>query len=391
MAVQPGPVARLRPALKARRSALQQAVVVLALTLTLWVSRWHGLDYPAQLYRVGLVRRQGLGVWDANWYGGHYTPAYGVVVPWLASVVGLSAIAMSVDAGLGRDLRAAARQRQAAARGDRDGSLRVPDARQHVRRQAAVRLRRAVRLADRCLGASGAMVVGGRDDVADDPGEPVAGAFLALTFAAWALSLPRQNWHDLVRSPQMRLAGGSLTIIATISLIFHEGGMFPDNIGDMVIAVGTGALVWWVLLPGSYLAIRWAFGLAGLLALPLLLLPNPMGGNLSRLAVVGAPLLFALPRRRNALHVVVCLVLLGWQAAPLLRLPEAAEDPSAKAAYFEPLISELKGRHEGPVRLEIPLTESHWEAADVARGFPWPGAGSASSTCATTASSTSPR
>ncbi len=38
---------------------------------------------------------------------------------------------------------------------------------------------------------------------------PVAGAFLALTFAAWALSLPRQNWHDLVRSPQMRLAGGS--------------------------------------------------------------------------------------------------------------------------------------------------------------------------------------
>jgi len=78
--------------LRARRSVVT-AAIVLALTLTLWLLRWHGLDYPAQLYRVGLVRRQGLGVWDANWYGGHYTPAYGVIVPWLASMVGLATIA----------------------------------------------------------------------------------------------------------------------------------------------------------------------------------------------------------------------------------------------------------------------------------------------------------
>ncbi len=88
---------------------------------------------------------------------------------------------------------------------------------------------------------------------------------------------------------------------------------------------------------------------------------------------------------------MVCLVLLGWQAAPLLRLPEAAEVPSAKAAYFEPLISELKGRHEGPVRLEIPLTESHWEAAYVAREFPLARGWERQLDLRSTASSTSPR
>src|SRR6476620_4151793 len=94
MAFHPGPVTRLRPMLRARRSVVT-AAIVLALALTLWLLHWHGLDYPAQLYRVGLVRRQGLGVWDANWYGGHYTPAYGVIVPWLASMVGLAAIAIA--------------------------------------------------------------------------------------------------------------------------------------------------------------------------------------------------------------------------------------------------------------------------------------------------------
>lgn len=369
MAVQPGPVARLRPVLRARRSMLT-AAIVLVLTLTLWFLRWHGLDYPAQLYRVGLVRRQGLGVWDANWYGGHYTPAYGVIVPWLASIVGLSAIAIVSTLG-----SVVVFERLLV-------EARLPHV---VTGTAAFAFLMLVnmyegRLPFACGVLLGLVTVGlarrdrwwwaGATTLLTTLASPVAGAFLALAFAAWALSVPRSTWRDLVGMRQIQLAFGSLAVIASISLVFHEGGRFPFNIADMLIAVAAGAIVWWVVLPDSYLAVRWAFALAGLLAVPLLMLPNPMGGNLSRLAVIGAPLLCALPRRRVAVHAVVCLVLLGQQAEPLLRLPSAVEDPSAKAAYFQPLINELRSRHEGPVRLEIPLTESHWEAAYVARQFP---------------------
>jgi hypothetical protein len=93
MALLRAETARTSSSRRLRRSVLTGACVLL-LTLTLWFLRWHGLDYPAQIYRVGLVQRQGFSLWDANWYGGHYTPAYGVIVPWLASVVGLAALAV---------------------------------------------------------------------------------------------------------------------------------------------------------------------------------------------------------------------------------------------------------------------------------------------------------
>ena len=70
-------VAPRQPGLTRRDTTI--AVGVFALAVGIWALRWRGVDYPAQIYRVDLVRRHGLSLWNANWYGGHHTPGYGIV------------------------------------------------------------------------------------------------------------------------------------------------------------------------------------------------------------------------------------------------------------------------------------------------------------------------
>src|SRR5437016_4975027 len=53
------------------------------------VAGWRGVDVPAQLYRVGLFHRDGLVLWDSQWYGGHWTLEYSVIFPPVAGVLGI--------------------------------------------------------------------------------------------------------------------------------------------------------------------------------------------------------------------------------------------------------------------------------------------------------------
>lgn len=352
-----------------RRSLITGAILFM-LTLVLWSLHWHGLDYPAQIYRTGLIRRQGFSLWDANWYGGHYTPAYGIIVPLIGSMVGLGVPAIGatigsvvlferllVDAKLPHVVTGTAAFAFLMLVNMYEG--RLPFAFGVLLGLLTVTLARS----DRWWLALGA-------GVSTTFASPVAGAFIALVFVAWALSVPAVSLPARLRSRPVWVASASLAATAVISLVFHEGGVFPYSWVDMLVAVGAGAIVWWLLQLDSYPVVRWAFAMAAVAAVLLFAVPNPMGGNLSRLAIIGAPVLCALPRRRLAVHALVCLVLLGQQAVPLLRLPQAVEDPSAKASYFRPLVDELRSVTDGPVRLEIPLTQSHWEAAYVARDFP---------------------
>ncbi len=369
MVVQPVTDHGVRALLGGRRRWVLTILIVLTLTLALWWSRWHGLDYPAQLYRVGLVHRQGFSVWDANWYGGHYTPAYGVLVPWIGSVVGLSATAIISTLSsvvLFERLLTHARAPHVVA-GTSAFTLMMLINMYEGRLPFALGVTLAlisVTVARRGLWwwAAGAALL-------TTLASPVAGAFLALAFAAWALSLPWESLSVLVRMPQVAVAGLAFFTTTAISLTFPEGGYFPYGWVDLLLGLGACAVAIWVL-PPSQAALRWGFVLVVIVAIPLWAIANPMGGNVSRLAVIGAPLMLAVPRRNVRVHVLVGLVLLGWQMKPLLHLPAAVEDPSASRSYYEPLVNQLKMRTSGPVRVEIPMTVGHWEAAYVAPAFP---------------------
>jgi hypothetical protein len=356
-------VAPRQPGLTRRDTTI--AVGVFALAVGIWALRWRGVDYPAQIYRVDLVRRHGLALWNANWYGGHHTPGYGVVFPSLAAVTGLAVPAIASTVGsvvlLARLMRKAV----------------LP----HVATGTCVfaflmlinlyegRLPFALGVLFGLLAVTFAWgrhwVLAGVATLLATLSSPLAGAFVALAFGTWALVQRRRRHRDLLRQPALAVAIVGVAPTMLLAVWFPQGGWFPYMGIELILALAAAALVW-VLLPASLQPVRWGFTLAALIAVPLYFVPNPMGGNLSRLAVIGAPILFAAPRSRPVLHVAVGLTLVFWQAKPLLYLPERVEDPSAKVEYHQPLIDAVRTLADGPVRIEIPFTEAHWEAAYVA-------------------------
>jgi hypothetical protein len=345
------------------------AVGVFLLASMIWLLRWRGVDYPAQIYRVDLVRRHGLALFNANWYGGHHTVGYGIVFPSLAAITGLAVPAIVSTVGsvvlLARLMRRALLPHVAT------GSCvfaflmlvnlyegRLPFALGVLFGLLAVTLARA----NHWVGAALATLLVPLTS-------PVAGAFLALVFFSWALVEPRARWRDLLRQRPVMLAVIATAPSILVDLWFPQGGWFPYRGGELVVALVAAVLVWH-LLPSSLDPVRYGFVVAAVVAVPLYFLPNPMGGNLSRLAVVGAPILWAAPRRRVWLQLALGLTLVGWQAKPLLYLPQRVEDPSAKEQYHEPLIAAVETLSQGPVRIEVPFTEAHWEAAYIAPELP---------------------
>src|SRR5919205_546817 len=54
-------------------------------------------DLPAHVFRAKLFGRDGFGVWNGNWYGGHHTPGYSLLFPPIAWLVG-PAVAGAISA-----------------------------------------------------------------------------------------------------------------------------------------------------------------------------------------------------------------------------------------------------------------------------------------------------
>jgi hypothetical protein len=45
-------------------------------------------DHAAQVFRSGLFESEGLSTWNNFWFGGHHTPGYSVLFPFLGSLLG---------------------------------------------------------------------------------------------------------------------------------------------------------------------------------------------------------------------------------------------------------------------------------------------------------------
>jgi hypothetical protein len=199
---------------------------------------------------------------------------------------------------------------------------------------------------------------------------PVAGAFLALAFLAWAIAGPERGWPAA-------LTLAALVPIALLVLVFPEGGsqpfvasaFYPALAGVLLIAVligperrllRIGALLYAAALTASYL------------------LPTAVGGNVDRLgALVAGPLAACVlvggrTRGRPAggharLLLVLAPLLLYWQAnAPVADFAAGASDPAVSASYFAPVLGELHNLGIGyaarPARIEVVPVVDHWEA-----------------------------
>jgi hypothetical protein len=330
----------------------------------------HPVDLAASTYRAHLFGDHGFVLWNGNWYGGHYTLSYSVLAPpltWLLGPVPLSIASAIASAALFQVIARRHFGRSALA-----GSIwfalaastlvfhgRVTFGAGVVLGLAAVlalqrhRERLAVALAVLCGLTS-----------------PVAAVFLALAGAATAIADRRRAGYAI--------ALGALVPVVAIQVAFPEGGQQPYSVDDLLWLLASCAIVL-ILLPRRERALRlgaWLYALGGIATY---ILDTPLGNNVCRLAplVAGPLILCALGSdrrgtRRNLLVVAGLLtVLVYFQWKPVFQdVGKVRTDPVVEPSYYRPLLGFLARAGGPPFRIEIPFTEAHWEAAEVARRFP---------------------
>jgi hypothetical protein len=332
------------------------------------------VDLAAHVFRAELFGREGFTIWNGQWYGGHHTPAYSVLSPPLAWLIGPRALLIVCA------LAAAALFEPIVHRhfgGDRArwGALwfgagtatllftsRLPFAIGLVLGLASVL---AYQRGHRKLAAAFAVVC--------PLGSPVAGLFLSMGYAAYALAA-RGEGARARRIRGVLLAGAALLPPVFLSVAFPEGGYAPFPVSAF-IPIPLFALAALDILPREERTLKYAAVLYAVGAALALAIETPMGGNAVRLgALFGGPLLLIAMHgrwRRPILPMVGVLAALGvWQWSPAVRdYVKQEQDPAADSEYFEPLRQFLASLPD-QTRIEVPFTLSHWESAEIGGTIP---------------------
>ncbi len=357
-------------------------------------------DLAAQIYRVGLFNRIGFAVWDTHWYAGHSLPGYSLLYPPLASLLGmrvLAALCVLASSALfwrlarslyGESARWGAAWFAAAALGDVWIGRLTFALGVSLALAAAFALRRerwlwAGALAALCAAAS-----------------PVAGALLGL--AALSLALARRSPRALL----VLAVPAALVVLVPVAL-FPEGGYEPYPTLSFA-ATALVVLAFLLALPREARELRigaWVYLLA---CVACLAVHTPIGSNVERYGVLLAgPLLLcarlAVPAgvtaaggadgsmygdgsagdggsggsstdsravargRLTPLAALALCAIATWVVwGPVRETLAVAGSEATSAAYYAPVerfIARAEASTGGPLRLEVPLTRSHWEAA----------------------------
>jgi hypothetical protein len=199
---------------------------------------------------------------------------------------------------------------------------------------------------------------------------PVAGVLLGL--AAFTLALAERSPRAL-----LTLALPGAVVLVPLAALFPEGGFEPYPLASFA-ATALVVLAFLVALPAGAGRLRWGGAVYLAACLLCLLVRSPMGSNVERYGVLlAAPLLLGAwlaaharglaPGGPGQLAVLVSALaasLLWVVWGPVRETLAVAGSPATSAAYYTPVERFLAGRRSaGPVRVEVPLTRSHWEAA----------------------------
>jgi hypothetical protein len=354
-------------------------------------------DLAAQVYRVDLFGRLGFAVWDTHWYAGHGLLGYSLIYPPLASLLGMRVLAALcvlassmlfwrlARAVYGEAAHWGAAWFAVAALGDvwigrLTFALGVSLALAAGLALLRERWLSAGVLAALCAAAS-----------------PVAGALLGL--AGLTLALEHRSPRAL-----LTLAGPAAVVVLAQAALFGEGGYEPYPFLSFVATLLIAGAFLWALPPAARL-LRiggWVYLLA---CVACLAVHSPVGSNVERYAVLLAgPLLLcarltarpgaygssgvsgalgvsdtpgagagvragAVARWRSmrasaALALCVIAVWVVW--GPARETLAVAGSEATSAAYYVPLerfLARVQAPPASPVRVEVPLTRSHWEAA----------------------------
>ncbi len=345
--------------LRMRRRIGLAAPVACALLGTWLLADPRTPDLAAQVYRVGLFERSGFSVWDTHWYAGHHLPGYSLIFPALASLVGmrllvvLCVLASSVIFErivlriYGEPARPAAAWFALLATGDVwIGRLTFA---------LGVTLALAAVFALLCEHRSLAIAL----SLLCAAGSPVAGLLLGMAALTHALTVRSLRAVVVLLAP-------ALVLSIVLALAFPEGGYEPFPVVSFAVStLVTLAFLW--ALPGDARLQRVGALLYLFAATASLLIHTPMGSNIERYGVLLAgPLLIcalAGQRLRPTALLALCVSAVWGVWGPVRETAAIANNASTNASYYAPVRRFIAGHGGGLVRLEVPLTRSHWEAA----------------------------
>lgn len=325
-----------------------------------------GPDWPAQEFRASLARDVGLTAWNNQWYGRHALPSYSLLYPPVATMIGAgtSAVAAAVACAwlttrllppvtLGR------RWFGIAAAIGIVGSVFLGQVPFLLGLAFGLAALLAVMHAGTVRRAATVLMLAAACSLAS----PLAGFFLLMAGVAWA---PEIGWR---RALPLSAAGAG-TVLSLV--VGGSGGPFPVP-WEGLLSLLLFSTATRVLVHRRHSAVPRFLVIYAAAAVVSFVIPNPVGGNITRLAqLLAAPVAFwILARYRKAITVLaIGLPALFWQLYPVgSAAARAAADPSVNAAYFAGLLRLLTTQNPANGRLEIPLTREHWEAARVAPSF----------------------
>jgi hypothetical protein len=320
-------------------------------------------DLAAATFRAEFFERNGFESFNELWYSGHNLLSYSVLYPPVAALLGpretgaIAVVAAAAVFGLLARRRFGEAATVPALWFGAGVALWLLTGRMPFLAAVPFGLA-AVLAADRAHPAAAAALA-----VLTALTSPVAGLFVALAGAALALAGERRTG--------LGVALGGVVPTVVLNLAFPVGGTEPFRFSAFIAVPLLALAVIW-LVPERYRALRIGALLYAALALAVFLVPNALGGNVTRLgALLAGPVLALVLWPRGRLVVLaVSLPLLYWQlVAPVRDLRKAAGDPATERAFFAPLLAELD-RLPPVTRIQIPPTENRWEAAYVAPRYP---------------------
>jgi hypothetical protein len=317
-------------------------------------------DLAAQAYRTDLFARDGMVLWDARWYAGHEMVGYSLLFPPLAALVGMRLLgALAALASTLLFARLAERAWGAAARWPSvlfavGAAADVWIGRLSFALGASLALGAALALVHRRSGLAAVL------SLASAAASPVAGLLLAL--GAASVSLARRSRREV-----LVLGVPVAAVVVPLALLFGEGGFEPFPIRSFAASALVALAFLWAL-PREARVLRLGGRLYLLALVACLLVHSPMGSNVARYgALLAGPLLLgALLSHRGRVGLrgaaALCLILTWVVWGPARENAAVAGDPATSASYYRPL-ERFLATQPGPVRIEVPLTRSHWEAA----------------------------
>lgn len=323
-------------------------------------------DLAAQLARADLVRRAGDVSWWTGWFAGLSLPSYSLLAPPMMAAVGVAAsgalLTVAACWGAGLLLRDTLRPRAGAVAFSLFcvADLLVGRVTFAVGLGFAVWALVALRAR---LGVLSAVLA-----LLSYLSSPLAGLFLGLVLIAVVIVDGGRRVQAAILAGLLLLSGIAMAVLfpGTGQMHYSPTAAIAPGIGTALVAITCRTRV-----------VRVA-ALIGLVALPaFMVVPGAVGSNIARLAwVCAVPTLIAcatLDRRRLALGAVV---LTAWPGLDLIEQVHWAPDPSTRAAYYQPLIHELRVARAtaGPAargeRVELLDTVNHSGSLYLTPDFP---------------------